>query len=106
MTADDPTLIIPPTTSPRRLLCWESLPTNEAFEMDLVKLRGLVGSEIQGLTIYTHRELAEASEDLGLPKPPDEKSGSNAIGSTRASMTCQTPICRWWRNGFWRDIFK
>ena len=44
--------------------------------MDLVKLRGLVGSEIQGLTIYTHRELAEACEDLGLPKPPDEKSGS------------------------------
>jgi len=44
--------------------------------MDLVKLRGLVGSEIQGLTIYTHRELAEACEELGLPKPPDEKSGS------------------------------
>ena len=39
--------------------------------MDLVALRQAVEKAVQGLTMYTHAELGEACERLGLPQPPE-----------------------------------
>lgn len=44
--------------------------------MDLVTLRQLVGSVVAGLMGYTHRDLAEACERLGLPEPPGQDEGT------------------------------
>ncbi len=38
--------------------------------MDLMALRQAVGKAVEGLTMYTHAELGEACERLGLPEPP------------------------------------
>lgn len=37
--------------------------------MDLVALRQAIGKAVEGLTMYTHAELGEACERLGLPEP-------------------------------------
>jgi very-short-patch-repair endonuclease len=47
-----------------------------ASGVDLVTLRQLVGDAVAGLMGYTHRELAEACERLGLPEPPGQDEGT------------------------------
>jgi very-short-patch-repair endonuclease len=55
--------------------------------MDLAVLRQLVGNVGAGLTVYTHRELGEACERLGLPEPPDEGTKRERVNQSFAALS-------------------
>lgn len=50
---------------------------NRLRTMDLVRLRQLVGDVLDGLaSMWTHREIGQECERLGLPSPPPAGDGS------------------------------
>lgn len=57
-----------------------------AGSRDLAALRQAIGYAVAGLTAYTHRELAEACDRLGLPQPPTEGTKSERVNHSFAAL--------------------
>ena len=60
--------------------------------MDLVALRQAVEKAVQGLTMYTHAELGEACERLGLPQPPEGTKRERVSHSFAALSDADLPM--------------